>query len=87
MSRGCLQNKKATFSFYPVFVDAPFQQWGLDIVGTINPTYSLVHKYILAATYCFTIWVELVPFHVVNTSQVMSFLETNYTITCFGISE
>jgi hypothetical protein len=32
--------KKATFPLQPVSVDSPFQQWGLDIIGPINPTSS-----------------------------------------------
>jgi hypothetical protein len=31
---------KATFPLQPVLVDSPFQQWGLDIIGPINPTSS-----------------------------------------------
>jgi hypothetical protein len=29
--------KKTTFPLNPVTVDTPFQQWGLDIIGPINP--------------------------------------------------
>jgi hypothetical protein len=32
--------KKATFPLQPVTVDYPFQQWGLDIIGPINPSSS-----------------------------------------------
>jgi hypothetical protein len=39
--------KKAAFPLQPVTVDAPFQQWGLDIIGPINPPSSQQHKYIL----------------------------------------
>jgi hypothetical protein len=37
-SSGKLQ--KPTFPLQPVSVDSPFQQWGLDIIGPINPPSS-----------------------------------------------
>ena len=33
--------KKPAFPLQPVMVDRPFQQWGIDIVGPINPSSSL----------------------------------------------
>jgi hypothetical protein len=32
--------QKVAFPLQPVSVDFPFQQWGLDIIGPINPTSS-----------------------------------------------
>ena len=46
--------KKATFPLQPVTVDSPFQQWGLDIIGPINPSSSQQHKNIITATDYFT---------------------------------
>jgi hypothetical protein len=37
-ARGWVKN--ATLPFQPITVDAPFQQWGLDIIGPINPPSS-----------------------------------------------
>jgi hypothetical protein len=34
------QVKKAAFPLQPITVDSPFQQWGLDIIGPINPSSS-----------------------------------------------
>jgi len=34
------QVKKEAFPLQLVTVDSPFQQWGLDIIGPINPSYS-----------------------------------------------
>ena len=45
----------------PIFVEAPFQQWGLDFIGEINPTSSGQHRWILEATYYFTKWIEAIP--------------------------
>jgi hypothetical protein len=36
--------KKTTFPLQHVTVDAPFQQWGLDIIGPINPPSLQQHK-------------------------------------------
>jgi hypothetical protein len=67
-------------------VDFPFQQWGLDMIGPIKPTSSQQHKYIITTTDYFTRWFEVAPLKVVNTSQVISFLNSNI-ITRFGIHE
>ena len=32
-----------------VIVSEAFEQWGIDIIGEINPNFSLQHKYILTA--------------------------------------
>ena len=45
----------------PIYVEAPFQQWGLDFIGEINPTSSCQHIWISTATDYFTKWVEVVP--------------------------
>ena len=67
-------------------VDRTFQQWGIDIVGLINPSSSLQHKYIINPTDYFSRWSEAKPLRVVNINQVLHFLETNI-ITRFGVLE
>jgi len=69
--------KNVAFPLQPVTVDAPFQQWGLDIIGPINPPSSKQHKYILTATDYFTRWSKALPLKVVNTNQVVSFLNSH----------
>jgi hypothetical protein len=93
LSRKCIifqkaagQMKNETFPLQPVTVDTPFQQWGLDIIGPINPSSSQQHKYILTSIDYFTRWSEDVPLKVVNTNQVVSFLNS-HIITRFGILE
>jgi hypothetical protein len=78
--------KNATFPLQPVTVDAPFQQWGIEIIGPINPSSSQQHKYILTSMDYFTRWFKVVPLKVVNTNQVVSF-QNSHIITPFGISE
>jgi hypothetical protein len=67
-------------------VDYPFQQWGLDIIGEINPNSSQLHKYILKATDYFTRWTEAIPLKVVNEDQVISFLNS-HIVTRFGVPQ
>jgi len=76
--------KKSAFPLQPVSVERPFQQWGIDIVGPINPPSSMQHKYIITATDYFTQWAEAAPLRVVNTNQVILFLES-FIITRFGV--
>jgi hypothetical protein len=78
--------KKLAFPLQSVTVDQPFQQWGLDVIGPINHVSSLQHKYILTTMNYFTRWSKYIPLIVVNTNQVISFLETQI-ISRFGIPE
>jgi hypothetical protein len=70
----------------PVSVDSPFQQWGLDIIGPINPPSSQKYKFIVTTTDYFTRWSEATALGIVNTSQVIAFLNSNI-ITRFGIPD
>jgi hypothetical protein len=65
--------QKPAFPLQPVSVDSPFQQWGLDIIGPINPPSSQQHNFIVTATDYFTRWSEAAELRTVNTSQVISF--------------
>ena len=78
--------KKSAFPLQHVSVERPFQQWGIDIVGPINPPYSMQHKYIITTTDYFTWWEEDAPLRVVNTNQVIIFLEY-FIITRFGVPD
>ena len=51
---------KAVGPLKPMIISEPFEQWGIDIIGEINPNYSLQHKYILTTTDYFTRWVEAI---------------------------
>ena len=75
---------KETGPFQPVIVSAPFEQWGIDIIGEINPNYSSQHKYIVIATDYFTRWVEAIPLWKVNEDAVIDFLQENI-MTRFGV--
>jgi hypothetical protein len=60
--------QKPVFPLQPVSVDSPFQQWGLDIIGPINPSSSEKHKFIVTTTDYFTRWSEAAALKTVNTS-------------------
>jgi hypothetical protein len=61
----------------PVKTEAPFQQWGLDFIGEINPHSSAQHRWILTATDYFTKWVEAIPTRRASDLVVIDFLEEN----------
>jgi transposase InsO family protein len=61
----------------PISVDAPFQQWGLDFIGEINPTSSGQHRWILTATDYFTKWVEAIPTRQAIDAVIIEFLLNN----------
>jgi hypothetical protein len=52
------KEKKPVFPLQPIIIECPFQQWGLDVIGEINPNSSQLQKYILIATDYFTIWMK-----------------------------
>jgi hypothetical protein len=55
----------------------PFEMWGMDVVGLINPPSSKGHKFILGAT-------EVVPLKEVKAENVEDFIRTNM-IYRFGV--
>ena len=61
----------------PIAVNAPFQQWGLDFIGEINPASLGQHRWILIAIDFFTKWVEGVPTRNENDKVIISFIQEN----------
>jgi hypothetical protein len=57
----------------PVKTEDPFQQWGLDVIGKINPHSSTQHRWILTVTDYFTKWVEAIPTRRATDSVVIDF--------------
>ena len=55
----------------------PFEAWGMDMVGPINPPSSNGHKFIFAVTDYFSKWAEAAPFKEIKTSTVLEFLRVN----------
>ena len=73
-----------TFPLQPVTFQNPFEQWGLDVVGEINPNSSKLHKYILSTTDYFSKWTKPIPLKVINDHKVIQFLQQNI-VTKFGV--
>jgi len=67
----------------PIHTNGPFQQWGLDFKGEINPHSSGQHRWILVATNYFTKWIDAIPTKKVDHQVVMKFLIENI-FTRFG---
>eukprot|EP00253_Pinus_taeda_P033529 PITA_33529 len=67
----------------PTHASGPFQRWGLDFIGEINPHSSGQHRWILAATDYFTKWIEAIPTREADHHVVMRFLTENI-FTSFG---
>jgi len=59
----------------PVIATNPFEKWGLDFIGPINPPSSAGHVFILIATNYFRKWSEAIPFKNSKDEQVISFLQ------------
>jgi hypothetical protein len=45
----------------PILVEAPFEKWGLDFIGEMNPSSSGQYKWILTTIDYFTKWIEKIP--------------------------
>ena len=60
------REKRLVFPLQLVGVDTLFQQWGLDVIGDINPLSSGQHKYIITATDYFTRWSEAISLQKIN---------------------
>jgi len=58
----------------PIIAKGPFQQWGLDFIGEINPHSSGQHRWILVATDYFTKWIGAVPTWNADHNVVIKFL-------------
>jgi hypothetical protein len=71
------KQKLLAMPLVPIKTKAPFQQWGLDFIGEINPHPSAQHRWILTATDYFTMWVEAIPTRKAIDSVVIEFLEEN----------
>ena len=71
------KRKLVPLSLQPIFVEAPFQQWGLDFIGEINPSSSGQHRWILTATDYFTKWIEAIPTKRVIDTVIIQFIEEN----------
>ncbi|CAM8906321.1 unnamed protein product [Rhodiola kirilowii] len=71
---------------HPTVASWPFEAWGLDVVGPINPKASNGHTYILAATDYFSKWAEAVTLREVKKENVVDFI-TKHIIYRHGVPQ
>ena len=77
------KKKLLPLSLNPISVEAPFQQWGLDFIGEINPSSSGQHKWILTATNYFTKLIEVVPTKRATDNVIIQFIK-EHNLARFG---
>ena len=69
---------------HPTVPSWPFDAWGIDVIGPIDPPSSGGHRFILAATDYFSKWAKAVSLREVKSDNVINFLERQI-IYRFGI--
>ncbi|XP_020595996.1 uncharacterized protein K02A2.6-like [Phalaenopsis equestris] len=69
---------------HPTVASWPFECWGTDVVGPIDPPSSKGHWFILAATDYFLKRAEAIPLREVKAQHVLQFLK-NQIVYNFGI--
>jgi hypothetical protein len=80
------KNKMETMPMQPISIEEPFTQWGLDVIGLINPKSSKGHSYILTTTNYFTKWQEAVALKKVDSYELIRFLKENI-LAIFGVPD
>ena len=78
------RERRPAFSLQPITVENRFEQWGLDVVGEINPNSSKIHIYILTSIDYLSKWTKAIPLKVINDIEVIQFLQRNI-VTRFGV--
>jgi hypothetical protein len=78
--------KRSSMSLQAIFVEQPFPQWGLDVIGPINPKLSKGHIYILIATDYIMKWLEEIELKRVDYEELIKFIKDNI-LSRFGVPE
>jgi len=71
-------------ALHPTVPSWPFDAWGIDVIGPIDPPSSSGHRFILAATDYFSKWAEAVALREVKSDNAINFLE-RHIIYRFGV--
>jgi hypothetical protein len=69
---------------HPTVPSWPFDAWGIDVIGAIEPPSIRGHHFILAAMDHFSKWAEAIPLREVKSDNVINFLE-RHIIYRFGV--
>jgi hypothetical protein len=75
-----------TMPLQSITIEEPFLQWGLDVIGPINPKSNKVNAYIITATDYFTKLQEVVSLMNFDLEQSILFLKENI-LSRFGVPE
>ncbi|XP_057834936.1 uncharacterized protein LOC131045367 [Cryptomeria japonica] len=78
------KSKLTAFPLNLVIIEEPFQQWGVDFIGPINPPSNAGHHYVLTAMDYFTKWVEAVFVKHTTSETVCDFIKENI-VSRFGV--
>lgn len=62
---------------HPTVASWPFEMWGTDIIGPIDPPSSKGHRFILAATDYFSKWAEAIPLRETKVEDIIRFFRTH----------
>jgi hypothetical protein len=68
----------------PTFPSWPFDAWGIDVIGAIEPPSVRGHHFILTTTDYFSKWAEAIPLREVKSDNAINFLE-RHIIYRFGV--
>jgi hypothetical protein len=71
-------------ALHPTVPSWPFDAWGIDVIGPVDPPSTSGHRFILAATDYFSKWAEVVPLSEVKSENAIKFLERQI-IFRFGV--
>jgi len=77
------KRRQVAMPLKPMVVEEPFQQWGLDFIGVINPNSLASHKFILTTIDYFTRWSKVMPCKSVDQEAMIEMIKR--IITHFGI--
>jgi hypothetical protein len=80
------KTKRDAITLQKTMVEKPFFQWGLYVIGPINPKYSKGHSYIITTTNYFTKWQEVMALRNAESEQSIHFLKENI-FSRFGVLE
>ena len=69
----------------PIKTEQPFQKWGIDFIGVINPPSSAGHKWIITATDYFTRWTEATTLKDTNETSILHFYDD--VVNRFGVPD
>ncbi|PKU75443.1 hypothetical protein MA16_Dca019709 [Dendrobium catenatum] len=69
---------------HPTIASSPFESWGTDIIGPIDPPSSRGHRFILATTDYFSKWAKAILLRNVTSRHVLKFF-CDHIVYRFGV--